>query len=133
MRDKAMTAVRHLIGRVATDSAFSWHMLHTLGLELCLEAVAEQDGRQVEDLRAEVERTAASNGEIPELVLLRREVEQLRANRQERGDKAEATPAPVAPAPNTYIENLLWRAEIGETDLLTVENIRKAMSGKRVL
>lgn len=133
----ADAAVMHILRRVASDPSFSWHMLHTEGLRLCLEAYAARVGKPVDEVRESIESNAASVREEPEIVQLRNRVteleQQLGELREHAGlqDDDEMLTNLVVDdwSIRENIESLCWAVECGRESLLTVENLREILGG----
>ena|SRR5690606_26306772 len=135
-------AVEYILRRVCNDSSFAWVMVGTEALAKCIKAFAERTGESEDVVRERIEKNAASVREKPEIVDLREKVEELTAKTMKFGqaDDAAAIQAAIehegrvrSDGPvRAALQDLLWSAECGN-GVLTVENLRRILDGKRVI
>lgn len=122
----AEKAVFHIVRRVQSCPDFAWLMLNTESLALCFAAVAAYKGEPVEKVRKKIEENAASLKETPEIVRLRKQVEDHEDAYQDE-EEAEGEFAGIL----SEVEALLWQDECGLLPL-TADRLRAVLNGKPV-
>lgn len=129
MNEKMSTsdsAVFHIVRRVSDSASFAWLMIGTESLALCIRAVAEYRGEPEADVRKRVEANAASLRDEPEVVKLRKRVEQLERKLDKQSEE-ENEPDSVYIDSILAIEELIRLAECGH-NVLTIDNLKDAMN-----
>lgn len=118
-------AVRHIIRRVQSEASFSWLMLGTESLALCIAAVAEQAGKDEGLMRRQIEANAASTREVPEVVELRRRLDQI----ESKAPQVVTSPAAIDRDSRLRheLEELVWAAECG-ANVLTLDNLKRLIN-----
>jgi hypothetical protein len=126
----AEKAVFHIIRRVQSCPDFAWLMIGTESLFLCLQAAAQFKGEPVEGIRKKIEANAASLKRTPEVVELRKKVQELQ-NAADDDDEIEEENEGYFAALLGQIQDLLWQAECGQLPL-TADRLRAVLDGKPV-
>jgi len=134
-QSSADRAVIHILRRVQTDASFAWHLMGTESLRLCFEAYAALKGESVDAVRERIESNAATLRDTPEIVLLRKRVEELEGEIRELKpeDDEDAVFEDGFPSMDfdlrENLEELCLAVECGHSRLLTVENLRDVLGG----
>ena len=98
----AEEAVLHILQRVVTDRDFSWVMMGTQSLRLCLIAEGHRIGKPDDEVEADLhkamaaqeERLRNNNADKPEVLVLRQRVETLE---RRKGNTESPPPRPAKP------------------------------------
>lgn len=122
-KNPAYEAVCHIVRRVQADASFSWLMIGTESLALCYEAIAEHEAKPVDEVRKSIEDDAALSRETPEIVTLRKRVDEL--ERHEEDSSSQPVPHGRNDKIVMALEQLAWNAECGSH--VTLDALRQVL------